>query len=387
MRDAVTSCVPKSTCKDGPYGPIGSWDISSVTDMSHMFDNARWFNGDLSNWDVSSVTDMSNMFGGAHAFNGDIANWDVSSVTNMHSMFMKATSFNRDLSNWDVSSVTDMSMMFYFAKSFAQVLCGAAWFDSSANKDSIFEGSRGLLSKACLSTTTHTMSTSVITPGPMTCSKCVTNKAGKSTCCARGGSWFQKCGGPGDSKFDHTWAEGIEACKCTMVYIWWDTNICVLGHIARIDCMSFIDPLNMCTTTATRTVGTTSIPAPITCSKCVTNNAGKLTCCNRGGSWFQKCGRPGDSKFDHTWVEGLLACKCTMVYIWWDMNICVYGHIESVDCMSFADSHNKCTLHQLQPWLQLWLLQPALPPRTRVPSAPPTTPASALVALTEGLGS
>ena len=241
MRDAVTSCVPKSTCKDGPYGPIGSWDISSVTDMSHMFDNARWFNGDLSNWDVSSVTDMShmfegisrfegdlsnwdvssvtdmsNMFGGAHAFNGDIANWDVSSVTNMHSMFMKATSFNRDLSNWDVSSVTDMSMMFYFAKSFAQVLCGAAWFDSSANKDSIFEGSRGLLSKACLSTTTHTMSTSVITPGPMTCSKCVTNKAGKSTCCARGGSWFQKCGDPGDSKFEHTWAEGLLACKCTL---------------------------------------------------------------------------------------------------------------------------------------------------------------------------
>ena len=47
----------------------------------------------------------------------------------------------------------------------------------------------------------------------MTCSKCATNKAGKRTCCARGGSWFQQCGDPGDSKFDHTWAEGLLACK------------------------------------------------------------------------------------------------------------------------------------------------------------------------------
>jgi surface protein len=199
-------------------GDLSNWDVSSVTDMSRMFSSATSFDGDIANWDVSSVTDMSIIFYAATSFNGDLSNWDVSSVTNMHSMFMEATSFNCDLSNWDVSSVTDMFKMFYFAKSFAQVLCGAAWFDSSANKDSIFEGSRGLLSKACLSTTTHTMSTSVITPGPITCSKCVTNKAGKRTCCARGGSWFQKCGGPGDSKFDHTWAKGMEVCKCTMAF-------------------------------------------------------------------------------------------------------------------------------------------------------------------------
>ena len=29
----------------------------------------------------------------------------------------------------------------------------------------------------------------------------------------RGGDWFKNCGNPGDSKFDHTWAEGIDACK------------------------------------------------------------------------------------------------------------------------------------------------------------------------------
>ena len=50
---------------------------------------------------------------------------------------------------------------------------------------------------------------------------------------------------------------------------------------------------------------TTATPHPITCPKCATNKAGKLTCCARGGSWFRKCGDSGD----YTWAEGLKACK------------------------------------------------------------------------------
>ena len=36
---------------------------------------------------------------------------------------------------------------------------------------------------------------------------------GKTSCCAPGGAWFKNCGDAGDTKFDHTWAEGIQACK------------------------------------------------------------------------------------------------------------------------------------------------------------------------------
>ena len=46
------------------------------------------------------------------------------------------------------------------------------------------------------------------------CPKCAINKkSGKSSCCVRGGAWFNKCGEPGDSKFDHTWFEGNRVCK------------------------------------------------------------------------------------------------------------------------------------------------------------------------------
>ena len=65
------------------------------------------FNQPIGNWDVSNVTDMSGMFENAEAFNQPIGNWDVSNVTDMRNMFYAATSFNQDISNWDVSSVTD----------------------------------------------------------------------------------------------------------------------------------------------------------------------------------------------------------------------------------------------------------------------------------------
>ena len=46
------------------------------------------------------------------------------------------------------------------------------------------------------------------------CPKCgIIKKSGTLSCCARGGSWFKKCGDAGDAQFDYTWAEGIQACK------------------------------------------------------------------------------------------------------------------------------------------------------------------------------
>ena len=108
------------------YGTIDSWEFaSSLTDFSNLFDadtshSNSSFNANISNWNVSSVTDMSSMFNGCSSFNQDISNWNVSTVTDMSSMFKGCTTFDQDISSWNVSNVTDMSSMFEDCSSFRQ---------------------------------------------------------------------------------------------------------------------------------------------------------------------------------------------------------------------------------------------------------------------------
>ena len=46
------------------------------------------------------------------------------------------------------------------------------------------------------------------------CLKCgIIKKSRISSCCARGGAWFKKCGNTADINFDHTWIEGIQSCN------------------------------------------------------------------------------------------------------------------------------------------------------------------------------
>ena len=177
LKAAILECLKLSPtdCSKGPHGPIGSWDVSAVTDMNDLFvdanrdpvpgtdkfngDVSNWdvsrvtrmkmtfahassFNGDLSKWYVSRVTSMEAMFAFASSFNGALSKWDVSEVTTMETMFAYASSFNRYISEWDVSKVTNMKQMFAGASSFARTLCGA-WRTSTADKDSMFDGSFG----------------------------------------------------------------------------------------------------------------------------------------------------------------------------------------------------------------------------------------------------
>ena len=103
-------------------GNVSSWNVSQVTDMGYMFQQATSFNGNVSSWNVSQVTYMGSMFFGASAFDGDISSWNVSQVTGMNSMFEATAAFNQPLSSWNVSKVTDMSNMFSSASSFNKSL-------------------------------------------------------------------------------------------------------------------------------------------------------------------------------------------------------------------------------------------------------------------------
>ena len=104
--------------------PIGGWDTSKVTDMSCMFAYAESFNQPIGGWNTSSVTNMSGMFCGAESFNQPIGGWNTSSVTNMSGMFCGAKSFNQPIGKWNTSYVTDMSLMFCGAERFNNLIDG-----------------------------------------------------------------------------------------------------------------------------------------------------------------------------------------------------------------------------------------------------------------------
>ena len=113
------------------YPNINSWDVSNVTNMSELFNEAFTFNELINDWNVSNVTNMSGMFADATSFNQPLNNWDVSKVINMESIFRNATKFNQPLDKWNVSNVTNLSLAFYGAVEFNQPL--NSWNVSNVN--------------------------------------------------------------------------------------------------------------------------------------------------------------------------------------------------------------------------------------------------------------
>lgn len=137
-----------------PYAPIGTWDVSALTNGAGLF-RARGYNCaatdlhdinlwntssitilddafresgpdfasvDLSNWNVEAVTSLNRAFAGSQFFNGVIETWTLSSLTQMYYTFGANTAFNRDISGWNVAKVTKMSATFYGATAFNQDL-------------------------------------------------------------------------------------------------------------------------------------------------------------------------------------------------------------------------------------------------------------------------
>ncbi|WP_299891005.1 BspA family leucine-rich repeat surface protein [uncultured Lacinutrix sp.] len=65
-------------------------DLSNVTNMTSMFEEALLFNTDISTWDVSNVNIMDRMFYGATSFDQYLGDWDISNITSMEDILTNA---------------------------------------------------------------------------------------------------------------------------------------------------------------------------------------------------------------------------------------------------------------------------------------------------------
>ncbi len=101
-------------------GNINGWNVSTIQEFNGMFAGATIFDQNLDNWVTSSALDMSNMFYYAEAFDGDITGFDTDMVVDMHSMFEGARAFNQNITGWNVAMVQDMSDMFRVTDNFNQ---------------------------------------------------------------------------------------------------------------------------------------------------------------------------------------------------------------------------------------------------------------------------
>lgn len=73
------------------YGhPIGTWNVSLVTNFSNVFNvnrngRAGMFDEDLSGWNTGAAESMDFTFFGAALFNGDVSTWSTGRLTSMTS--------------------------------------------------------------------------------------------------------------------------------------------------------------------------------------------------------------------------------------------------------------------------------------------------------------
>ena len=91
---------------------IGSWNVSNVASMMHMFSFVQIDSLDLSSWDVSSVTNMSYMFSNSKIqFSLDLHSWELLKATSLVSMFMNAEIYNSK--HKTVEQVTEVKALLY----------------------------------------------------------------------------------------------------------------------------------------------------------------------------------------------------------------------------------------------------------------------------------
>ncbi|MBR5118514.1 MAG: BspA family leucine-rich repeat surface protein, partial [Muribaculaceae bacterium] len=143
MKGMFYHCVI-STGYPNPFN-ISRWNTGNVTDMSDMFQMCRIDKQplDLSGWDTGKVTTMRSMFENfTNNFPLDLSGWNTSNVTDMNSMFfMCSLTPSINLTGWDTGNVTDMAGMFCSCGNLTTIYASTSWDAGNVtNSDYMFNG-------------------------------------------------------------------------------------------------------------------------------------------------------------------------------------------------------------------------------------------------------
>ena len=154
---AISEWFADATAAEAARGPLPTWDVSRVDDLTDLFKGRPWFNRNISRWDTSSVTSFRGTFYRAESFNGDLSRWDTAKSTSFRSTFWAAETFMRGVSRWDTAKSTTFYGTFSGASGFHGDV--SRWDTASATTFSkcfhLAENFQGDISKWDTSRATH----------------------------------------------------------------------------------------------------------------------------------------------------------------------------------------------------------------------------------------
>ena len=86
---------------------LNSFDVSNVTNFSHLFENNETFNGDISSWDMRKATTIERMFYNCSNYKNSLSKLNFRDLTNFNEAFLGSPIDNTNSKNYMVIATDD----------------------------------------------------------------------------------------------------------------------------------------------------------------------------------------------------------------------------------------------------------------------------------------
>lgn len=84
----------------------------AVTGIRELFRSSLSYNGpEVTGWNISGLSSLRGMFNNATGFNQNIGSWNTTNIVDMSGTFNNATSFNQNISSWSLSGLNSSTSL------------------------------------------------------------------------------------------------------------------------------------------------------------------------------------------------------------------------------------------------------------------------------------